>query len=90
MACRSGCPTQDHTNWGECLRASNLVFGTGDANSAVTMPKKKFEAELQAYRDARRQGIQPTGTSMAKVQQAVELSNKVGKAFDGDSRGFKN
>ena len=90
MACRSGCPTQDHTNWGECLRASNLVFGTGDANSAVTMPKKKFEAELQAYRDARRQGIQPTGTSMAKVQQEVELSNKVGKAFDGDSRGFKN
>ena len=90
MACRSGCPTQDHANWGECLRASNLVFGTGDANSAATMPKKKFEAELQAYRDARKQGIQPTGTSMAKVQQAVELSNKVGKAFDGDSRGFKD
>ena len=90
MACRTGCPTQDHANWGECLRASNLEFGTGDANSNVTLPKKKFEAELQAYRDARRQGIQPTGTSMAKVQQAVELSNKVGKAFDGDTRGFKN
>lgn len=90
MACRTGCPTQDHANWGECLRASNLEFGTGDANSAVTMPKRKFEAELQAYRDARRQGIQPTGTSMAKIQQAVELSNKVGKAFDGDKRGFKD
>lgn len=90
MACRTGCPTQDHVNWGECLRASNLEFGTGDANSNVTQPKKKFEAELQAYRDARKQGIQPTGTSMAKIQQAVDLSNKVGKAFDGDSRGFKN
>ena len=90
MACRSGCPTQDHINWGECLKASNLVFGTGDANSNVSMPKKKFEAELQAYRDARRQGIQPTGTSMAKVQAAVEMSNKVGKAFDGDTNSFKN
>jgi hypothetical protein len=54
------------------------------------MPKKKFEAELQAYRDARKQGIQPTGTSMAKIQKAVDLSNKVGKAFDGNTRGFKN
>jgi len=90
MACRSGCPTQDHANWGECLRASNLVFGTGDANSAASMPKKKFEAELQAYRDARKQGIQPTGTSMAKVRAAVDISNKVGKAFDGDTNSFKN
>ena len=90
MACRTGCPTQDHANWGDCLRSSNLEFGTGDANSNATQPKKKFEAELQAYRDARKQGIQPTGTSMAKIQQAVDLSNKVGKAFDGDSRGFKN
>jgi hypothetical protein len=54
------------------------------------MPKKKFEAELQAYRDARKQGIQPTGTSMAKIQAAVDLSNKVGKAFDGNTNSFKN
>jgi hypothetical protein len=53
------------------------------------MPKKKFEAELQAYRDARKQGIQPTGTSMAKIQAAVDISNKAGKAFNGDTRGFK-
>ena len=90
MACRTGCPTQDHANWGECLRASNLEFGTGDANSGASMPKKKFEAELQAYRDARKQGIQPTGTSMAKIQAAVELSNKAGKAFDGNTNSFKN
>jgi hypothetical protein len=54
------------------------------------MPKKKFEAELQAYRDARKQGIQPTGTSMAKIQAAVDISNKAGKAFNGDTRGFKD
>jgi hypothetical protein len=54
------------------------------------MPKKKFEAELQAYRDARKQGIQPTGTSMAKIQAAVDISNKAGKAFNGDTNSFKN
>jgi hypothetical protein len=54
------------------------------------MPKKKFEAELQAYRDARKQGIQPTGTSMAKIQAAVDISNKAGKAFNGDTKGFKD
>jgi len=65
MACRTGCPTQDHENWGECLKASNLEFSTGDANSAKGMTEKKWNAELNAYAAARAQGIQPAGTSMA-------------------------
>ena len=32
MACRTGCPTQDHDSWGDCLRASNIQMSTGDAN----------------------------------------------------------
>jgi hypothetical protein len=89
MGCRTGCPTQDHENWGECLRAANLEFSTGDANSKKAMPEKKWNAELQAYRSAREQGIQPAGTSMAKVREAVELSNQVGKAYDANTGGFK-
>ncbi len=89
MACRTGCPTQDHKNWGECLRASNLEFSTGDANSAKSMSDRKWNAELEAYRSARAQGIQPEGTSMAKIKDAVEKSNKVGKAYDGNTGTFK-
>lgn len=81
MACRTGCPTQDHENWGECLRASGLQISTGDANNAAVMPKKKWDAELKAYKDARAQGIQPSGTSMKKIQEAVDISNKTGKAY---------
>jgi hypothetical protein len=54
---------------------------TGDANNGSVMSKKKWNAELNAYRDARAQGIQPSGTSMAKIQAAVEISNKTGKAY---------
>lgn len=89
MACRTGCPTQDHENWGECLRASNLEFSTGDANSAKSMSDRKWNAELEAYRSARAQGIQPEGTSMVKIKDAVEKSNKVGKAYDGNTGTFK-
>ncbi|NDC49232.1 MAG: hypothetical protein EBZ61_09190 [Micrococcales bacterium] len=89
MACRTGCPTQDHENWGECLRASNLEFSTGDANSAKGMTEKKWNAELNAYAAARAQGIQPAGTSMAKIKDAVEKSDKAGKAFDANTGTFK-
>ena len=81
MACRTGCPSQDHESWGDCLRASGLQMSTGDANNQKTMSDKKWNAELDAYKNARAQGIQPSGTTMAKVQEAVEISNKTGKAY---------
>lgn len=81
--CRTGCPTQDHANWGECLRASNIQMNTGDANGNKMASKKKWEAELNAYSAARAQGIQPDGTSMKKIQAAVKASENMGKAYDG-------
>ena len=56
-------------------------MNTGEANSNLSMSSKKWDKELQAYRDARAQGIQPAGTSMKKVREAVEISNKTGKAY---------
>jgi hypothetical protein len=52
--------------------------------------QKRWDAELQAYRDARSQGIQPAGTTLRKVQQAVEVSNKVGKAYDAGTGTFSD
>ncbi len=62
-------------------KVSTLELGVGDANSKVSMPKTKWDAELKAYKDARSQGIQPAGTSMKQIQKAVEISNKTGKAY---------
>jgi len=84
MACRTGCPTQDHKSWGDCLRASNIQMSTGDANGGLVdggWTNKKWDNELKLYRDARAQGIQPEGTSTAKIRKALDISDKTGHAF---------
>ena len=84
MACRSGCSTQDHNSWGDCLRASNIQMSTGDANGGLVdggWTNKKWDNELKLYRDARAQGIQPEGTSTAKIRKALDISDKTGHAY---------
>lgn len=75
--CRTGCPTQDHGSWGECARDANLNVSSPVAASAW----KKDNAELGAYRDARKLGIQPASTKMKDIQKAVRMSDKAGKAL---------
>lgn len=79
----------DHT---ECdtnpcfgCKARGLQLNTGDASSQKAMSNKKWHGELDAYRAARAQGIQPAGTSMAQVRAAVEASNVMGQAYDADT-----
>lgn len=65
-------------------KIATLQFDTGDANSGLIsngFTKKKWNAEIKAYADARAQGIQPSGTSMKKVQAAVAASDKIGQAY---------
>lgn len=62
-------------------KVSTLSLNAGEANSNLTMSSKKWDKELQAYRDARAQGIQPAGTSMKKIEEAVKISDKTGKAY---------
>ena len=78
MACRTGCTTQDHATWGDCLRASNIQMATGDANGDLISggwTNKKWDNELKLYRDARAQGIQPEGTTTAKMPDGKIMKN---------------
>ena len=78
----------DHVNCDDdCFgcKARSLQLNTGDANSSKAMSNKKWNGELDAYRAARAQGIQPAGTSMAHVKAAVEASNAMGSAYDADT-----
>jgi hypothetical protein len=52
--------------------------------------QKKWDKELAEYKRARAQGIQPEGTTTAKVRRAVDISNKAGKAYDAGTRSFKD
>jgi len=74
--CRSGCKTQDHANWGECARAANFSITDPLANAV----SKQANLELNAYREARKQGIQPRSTKMHDIKAAVMASDTLGKA----------
>lgn len=82
--CSSGCKTRDHSSWGECVRAKNAKvaycgIGGGDATA-----QKRWDNELAAYRAARAEGVEPTGTTMPKIRAALEASDKAGAAFGRD------
>ena len=62
-------------------KASTLDLNPGEANSRLSMSAKKWDNELALYRTARAQGIQPDGTTTAKIRKAIDISNKTGQAY---------
>jgi len=62
-------------------KASTVDLNPGEANSRLTMSSKKWDKELALYRSARSQGIQPDGTSTAKIRKAIDASNQTGIAY---------
>lgn len=70
--CTTGCPTPGvHRSWGACLRAKALQVGPAERD-----PRIAGDRELRAYYDARMQGIQPKGTRLSQVQDAIEFADK--------------
>jgi hypothetical protein len=81
----------DHTKHSEYVdtcfacKVRTLELNTGDAGRAdAKMSQKKWDKELYAYEDARKQGIQPAGTSMAQIQAAYQASDTLGAAYNAD------
>lgn len=74
--CRSGCATKRHASFGECARAANIQIG--DLMNATG--QKRWDRELDLYRSAREQGIQPASTRTADIHRALDASDKAGKA----------
>lgn len=82
--CRSGCPTQSHASYAECLRDSGIrVAYTNSANGYDLTKQKRWDQELSDYREARRQGIQPDGTTRRAIDKAVRISDETGTAYTG-------
>ncbi len=82
--CSAGCRTLDHRTWGECIREKNALIAESGVGGGDCSAQKKWDRELEAYRDARRQGIQPEGTSMAHIHQALDASDRAGAAYGRD------
>ena len=64
-------------------KASTLELGAGDATRDIA--DKKWTSELQAYRDAKDQGIQPGGTTRAHIQAAHAASETLGKPYNSET-----
>ena len=65
-----------------------LELSTGDARGAVNASgttQKKWNSELEAYRGARAQGVQPNGTGRREIESALKASENLGQAYDGNT-----
>lgn len=82
MACRSGCPTQDHDSWGECARAANMRVAYSGVGGLDYSAQKKWDKELDFYKSARAQGVQPASTRTKDIRKALEISDRTGTAFN--------
>lgn len=83
MPCTSGCRTQNHQSWGECMRAKNLrIAYTASAKGLDLSAQKADDRELAMYESAVRQGIQPATTRMPDIQLAMEASESLGRPWD--------
>lgn len=91
--CTSSCKTKDHATYGDCIR-SNMPMIDGGAmptrGKASISAIKKDEKELTSYYDAIRQGVEPISTKKKDIDAAMAVSNEVGKAFDGNTMGFRD
>ena len=65
-------------------KVTTIQLNPGDASGNLVAggwTNKKWDRELDLYASARKQGIQPDGTSTAKIQKALDVSEKTGVAY---------
>lgn len=81
MSCRSGCLTKDHESYAACLKAARPQMA-GTVNSSNQWMFDQTKKDLSAYEQARRDGIQPGGTSVAKVKEAQAATKMLGRPYN--------
>lgn len=77
MACCSGCPTQDHESYGQCLRAKSVAV----VDPAGKVHRTAWDNEMNSYLDAKRQGVQPATTKQKDIDAAMRISEATGTAY---------
>jgi hypothetical protein len=68
-------------------KAKTLQLATGDASGNIIASgttQKKWDKELDFYKQARAQGVQPQGTSRKSVEKALEASEVLNKPYNAE------
>lgn len=82
MACTSGCPTKTCPSYAACLRGKGArVAYANSAKGLDYTQQKNWDRELDVYKQARAEGIQPAGTKRSQVERAVAISDATGQAY---------
>lgn len=85
MACRTGCKTKDHATYAECLLDAGIgTYLVRVSKGEDGTAQKKWDRELDSYKAARKEGMQPDGTTQKKIDEARRLSDKAGAAYGKD------
>lgn len=75
-------PCKDDCNCFGC-KVKTLQMNAGDATRDI--PDKKWTSELNEYKKARAEGIQPGGTTRAHIEAARKASENMGKAYNSET-----
>jgi hypothetical protein len=79
---RCTCDNQCST-FGACLRRKGIRIGWCRSAAGYDLSAEKANrAELDLYKSARLQGVQPTGTRTDQIRFALDESDRRGTAFD--------
>lgn len=70
-----------HATFGECMRAKGIQFMGVATHVAV----KKWDDNLESYRVARKNGLQPASTKQKDIDYAWSVSNRRGEPFRADA-----
>src|SRR5690348_15820069 len=74
MACRTGCPTQDHDTYGACLRGANIQIDRFAISGNVdTRLEKRKDETLGRYKALRESGFEPPSIKKSNLD-AFEAS----------------
>jgi len=85
MACRTGCKTKNHATYAECLLDAGIgTYLVRVSKGEDGTAQKKWDRELDSYKAARKEGMQPDGTTQKKIDEARRLSDKAGAAYGKD------
>lgn len=72
-----------HPTFGACIRAKNIRVAYCQSWKDFDYTRAKSnQKELDAYKHAREQGIQPAGTTMSAVRTALDVSDNLGSAYN--------
>lgn len=86
MACTSGCKTQDHASYAECLRAkSPRIAYARSVDGADFTRQKKWDREVARAKSLMSQGILPDNTFGPALDKAERISQSTGEAYRADA-----